>query len=239
MKNCFQNQLPRCMICFATQEIRLINAGIVIGVENVLPKPLSWRCTNFATVLGRSHFYKKNCEFCEKLFPKPTSQMTHMFYSHRRKDLQTQDCDICGKYFTKTTVTMMHKFHHIEAKPSLEGELRVLWKIVPKTNLPDELHVYFKHRRNAVIVISVENVYKTAVLKTHKYSHSGARPFLEGKLWVLWVNVFYTNIPDESHVNSHRRKALQTQKCDIYGKYISKPLAWRCANIATVGRRHF
>ena len=140
--NFFQNQLPRCMICFATQEIRLINAGIVIGVENVLPKPLSWRCTNFATVLGRSHFYKKNCEFCEKLFPKPTSQMTHMFYSHRRKDLQTQDCDICGKYFTKTTVTMMHKFHHIEAKPSLEGELRVLWKIVPKTNLPDELHVY-------------------------------------------------------------------------------------------------
>ena len=121
--------------------IRLINGGIVIGVENVLPKPLSWRCTNFATV-GRSHFYKKNWEFCEKLFPKPTSQMTHMFYSHRRKDLQTQDCDICGKYFTKTTVTMMHKFHHIEAKPSLEGELRVLWKIVPKTNLPDELHVY-------------------------------------------------------------------------------------------------
>ena len=37
---------------------------------------------------------------------------------------------------------MMHKFHHIEAKPSLEGELRVLWKIVPKTNLPDELHVH-------------------------------------------------------------------------------------------------
>ena len=82
---------------------------------------------------------------------------------------------------------------------------------------------------NAVIVISVENVYKTAVLKTHKYSHSGAKPFLEGKLWVLWANVFYTNIPDESHVNSHRRKVLQTQKCDICGKYISKPLAWRCA----------
>ena len=83
---------------------RFINAGIVIGVENVLPKPLSWRCTNFATVLGRSHFYKKNSEFCEKLFPKPTSQMTHMFYSHSRKDLQTQDCDICGKYFMKTTL---------------------------------------------------------------------------------------------------------------------------------------
>ena len=32
------------MICFATQEIRLINAGIVIGVENVLTKPLSSRC---------------------------------------------------------------------------------------------------------------------------------------------------------------------------------------------------
>ena len=121
--------------------------------------------TTFLKMLGRSHFYKKNCEFCEKLFPKPTSQMTHMFYSHRRKDLQTQDCDICGKYFTKTTVTMMHKFCHSEAKPSLEGELRVLWKIVPKTNLPDELHVYFKHRRNAVIVISVENVYKNAVLR--------------------------------------------------------------------------
>ena len=85
---------------------------------------------------------EKECEFCKKLFPKPTSQMTHMFYSHRRKDLQTQDCDICGKYFTKTTVTMMHKFCHSEAKPSLEGELRVLRKIVPKTNLPDELHVY-------------------------------------------------------------------------------------------------
>ena len=75
-----------------------------------------------------------------------------------------------------------------------------------------------KSLTNAVIVISVENVYKTAVLKTHKYSHSGARPFLEGKLWVLWANVFYTNIPDESHVNSHRRKVLQTQKCDICGK---------------------
>ena len=96
-----------------------------------------------------------------------------------------------------------------------------------------------KSLTNAVIVISVENVYKTAVLKTHKYSHSGAKPFLEGKLWVLWVNVFYTNIPDESHVNSHRRKVLQTQKCDICGKYISKPLASRCTNIATVGRRHF
>ena len=121
--------------------IRLKNAGIVIGVENVLPKPLSWRCTNFSTV-WRSHFYKKNWEFCEKLFPKPTSQMTHMFYSHRRKDLQTQNCDICGKYFTKTTVTMMYKFRHSEAKPSSEGELRVLWKNAPKTNLPDELHVY-------------------------------------------------------------------------------------------------
>ena len=79
-----------------------------------------------------------------------------------------------------------------------------------------------KSLTNAVIVISVENVYKTAVLKTHKYSHSGAKPFLERKLWVLWANVFYTNIPDESHVNSHRRKALQTQKCDMCGKYFSK-----------------
>ena len=35
---------------------------------------------------------------------------------------------------------------------------------------------------NAVIVIGVENVYKTTVLKTHKFSHSGAKPFLEGKL---------------------------------------------------------
>ena len=96
-----------------------------------------------------------------------------------------------------------------------------------------------KSLTNAVIVISVENVYKTAVLKRNKFCHSGAKPFLEGKLWVLWANVFYTNIPDESHVNSHRRKALQTQKCDICGKYISKPLAWRCTNIATVGWSHF
>ena len=154
----------------------------------------------------------------------------------------TQDCDICGKYFTKTTVTMMHKFCHSEAKPSLEGKLRVLWKIVPKNQSPRWvtcLLTQAKSLTNAVIVISVENVYKTAVLKTHKYSHSGVKPFLEGKLWVLRANVFYTNIPDESHVNSHRRKALQTQKCDICGKYISKPLAWRCTNIATVGRSHF
>ena len=84
------------MICFATQEIRLINAGIVIGVENVLTKPLSSRCPNFATV-------------------------SYMF---------TQE----------------------------------------------------KILANAVIVIGVENVYKTAVLKTHKFCHSGAKPFLQEKL---------------------------------------------------------
>jgi len=186
---------------------------------------------------GAKPCLQENCEFCEKLFSRPTSQMTHMFYSHRRKELQTQDCDICGKYFTKTTVTMMHKIRHSEAKPSLEGELRVLWN--QSLRWVTCLLTQEKSLTNAVIVISVENVYKTAVLKTHKYSHSGTKPFLEGKLWVLWVNVFYTNIPDESHVNSHRRKVLQTQKCDICGKYISKPLASRCTNIATVGRRHF
>ena len=164
--------------------------------------------------------------------------MTRMFYSHRRKDLQTQDCDICGKYFTKTTVTMMHKFRHSEAKPSLEGELSLV-KNCSQNQSPRWVTCLLTQEKslaNAVIVIGVENVYKTAVLKTHKFCHSGAKPFLKGK---LWANVFYTNIPDESHVNSHRRKALQTQKCDICGKYICKPLAWRCTNIATVGRRHF
>ena len=46
-KRCFKNQLY--------QEENLRNGGIVKSVENILPKPLSWKGTNFATV-GRSHF---------------------------------------------------------------------------------------------------------------------------------------------------------------------------------------
>ena len=64
------------------------------------------------TDMKRHKFCHRGGQFYEKLFPKPTSQMTHMFYLHRRKDLQTHDCDICGKCFTKNTVTMMHKFRH-------------------------------------------------------------------------------------------------------------------------------
>ena len=98
--------------------------------------------------------------------------MTHMFYSHRRKDLQTQDCDICGKYFTKNTVAMMHKFRHSEAKSSLEGELKFCEKLFPK---PISQMSY-------MLTNTGEKVYKTAALKTHKFCHSGAKTFLEGKL---------------------------------------------------------
>ena len=65
--------------------------------------------------------------------------------------------------------------------------------------------------------------FQTTGLKMHKYSHSGVKPFLKGKLLVLWEIVSQNNFPNESHIYSHRRKALQTQKCDMCGKYFSKP----------------
>ena len=158
------------MICFAAQEIRLINAGIVIDVENVLPKQLSWRCTNFTTV-GRSHFYKKNCEFCEKLFPKSTSQMTHMFCSHRRKDLQFRIVIFVENILRKPLSRWCTNF---ATKPSLEGELRVFVKNCSQNQSPRWVTCLLTQEKsltNAVIVISVENIYKTAVLKTHKFCH--------------------------------------------------------------------
>ena len=164
--------------------------------------------------------------------------MSYMFTNAGEKPCKRGHCNRCGKCLQN------RRLKDTQILPQW-GEAIFGRKIVSKCILHQHprrvtcLLTQAKSLTNAVIVISVENVYKTAVLKTHKYSHSGAKPFLEGKLWVLWANVFYTNIPDESHVNSHRRKALQTQKCDICGKYISKPVAWRCTNIATVGRSHF
>ena len=83
-----------------------------------------------------------------------------------------------------------------------------------------------------MIVIFVENVLQKTLsrwctnfatgLKMRKYSHSGAKTFLKGKLLVLWEIVSQTKFPNESHGFSHRRKALQTQKCDMCGKYFSK-----------------
>jgi hypothetical protein len=45
----------------------------------------------------------------------------------------------------------------------------------------------------------------------HKFCHSGAKPFLQEKLGVLREIVSKTNFPD-----------LQTQDCDICGKYFTK-----------------
>ena len=84
-----------------THEIKsLTNMGFVISAENIFSQPLCWRCINLDTA-GRSHFYKENWEFCKKIFPKHTSQVSHMF-SHRGEDLKMQDCDRCGKYFIKS-----------------------------------------------------------------------------------------------------------------------------------------
>ena len=62
-----------------THEIKsLTNMGFVISAENIFSQPLCWRCINLDTA-GRSHFYKENWEFFEKIFPKHTSQVSHMF----------------------------------------------------------------------------------------------------------------------------------------------------------------
>ena len=62
-----------------THEIKsLTNMGFVISAENIFSQPLCWRCINLDTA-GRSHFYKENWEFCKKIFPKHTSQVSHMF----------------------------------------------------------------------------------------------------------------------------------------------------------------
>ena len=92
--------------------------------------------------------------------------------------------------------------------------------------LPKWVACFFSHRTNA---LQTEKCYmcgkyfsKTTVPKMHKFCHSGAKPVLKGKLLVLWEIVSQTNFPNESHGFSHRRKALQTQKCDMCGKYFSK-----------------
>ena len=105
--------------------------------------------------------------------------MTHMFYSHRRKDLQTHDCDICGKYFTKNTVAMMHKFRHSEAKSSLEGELKFCEKLFPKPI--SQMSYMFTN--------TGEKPYKRShcnkcgkYLQNRRIKDAQILPFLEGKL---------------------------------------------------------
>ena len=219
---------------------RFINAGIVIGVENVLPKPLSWRCTNFATV-GRSHFYKKMWVLWEIVSKTNFPDDSHVLLTQEKR-LTNSGLWYLWKIFYKNHCNDDAQISPHWGEAIFRRRIESFVKNCSQNQSPRWVTCLLTQEKsltNAVIVISVENIYKTAVLKTHKFCHSGAKPFLEGKLWVLWANVFYTNIPDESHVNSHRRKVLQTQKCDICGKYISKPLASRCTNIATVGRRHF
>ena len=72
-----------------------------------------------------------------------------------------------------------------------------------------------KSLANAVIVIGVENVYKTTVLKTHKFSHRGAKPFLEGKLWVLW-QMYPTPTSQTSPMLTHTGEKLYKRRSVIY-----------------------
>ena len=72
-----------------------------------------------------------------------------------------------------------------------------------------------KSLTNAVIVIGVENVYKTTVLKTHKFSHRGAKPFLEGKLWVLW-QMYPTPTSQTSPMLTHTGEKLYKRRSVIY-----------------------
>ncbi len=90
---------------------------------------------------------------------------------------------------------------------------------------------------------------KNTFLKMHKFRHSGAKPFLQEKLGVLRESVSKTNFPDDSHVLLTQKKRLTNSWLWYLWKMFYKkhchddaqisPLAWRCANIATVGRSHF
>ena len=60
----------------------------VISAEKILSQPLFWRFINLAT-LGRSHFHKEHCKLCEKTFPKPSSQVSHMFTHTGEKPYKT------------------------------------------------------------------------------------------------------------------------------------------------------
>ena len=62
----------------------------------------------------------------------------------------------------------------------------------------------------------------TTVLKMHKFSHTGAKPLPQVKLWVLKVYISKTNIPGEAHVYSHRRKAIDCDRCGKY--FITSPV---------------
>ena len=52
-------------------------------------------------------------------------------------------------------------------------------------------------------------------MKIHKFSYTGAKPLPQRKLQALRENIFKTifpGVPGESHVYSHRRKALQNKR---------------------------
>ena len=53
---------------------------------------------------------------------------------------------------------------------------------------------------------------KTTFLKMHNFRHSGAKPFLQEKLWVLQEIVSKKNFPDDSHVLLTQEKRLTNSR---------------------------
>ena len=101
-----------------THEIKsLTNMGFVISAENILSQPLCWRCINLDTA-GRSHFYKENWEFCEKIFPKHTSQVSHMFTHTGEKPCKRRIVIVVENISSNLLLWRCTNFSTSGAKPS-------------------------------------------------------------------------------------------------------------------------
>ena len=111
-----------------------------------------WACESSAKYLNQLIYWYRFCPApSQRFWPLPRPEDFDPCPAPQEKNpapcipdtpYKCRHCDRCGKCFTKTTFSKMHKFRHSGAKPFLHEKLRVFWKIVPKTNLPDELHVY-------------------------------------------------------------------------------------------------
>ena len=100
-------------------------------------------------------------------------------------------------------------------------EKAFLWETNTKINFPGKPTHEIKSLTNMGFVISAENILSQPLCWRYINLHSGAKPLLQRKLGVLQENISKTYFPGESHVYSHRRKALQVRRIVVFVENIS------------------
>ena len=125
-----------------SQKKSLTNADLVKRVENVLPEPLSWICTNIPQS-GKAIFKRKIVSFTRTTVLKMHKfRHSHMLSKHCLP-CKLRDCEMCGKYFTIATDLKMRKFYHSHKMKIVSFAKKKYF------NFHEESYVY-SHRRKAL-----------------------------------------------------------------------------------------